>query len=208
MRKAHREREITPEQRTLLRFAKREGFSHLHRKIVLVLSESFSINDSLQGVEIGVKRGVSARSMLMAFPNLHLVLIDPYASSTSTTAGDQHKHDNNLIHALHTICPWRSRTRLRIMTSEMAADYEEGPFDFVYVDGDHGYDGVMTDLRLWWPRIRPGGLMLGDDYHGRMEKHGYWGVGRAVDEFAAMTKDSFLYSEAPNFWYMSKCGST
>lgn len=38
------------------------------------------------------------------------------------------------------------------------------PIDLVYIDGDHGYQSVMEDLKHWAPLVRDGGLVCGDDY--------------------------------------------
>jgi hypothetical protein len=52
--------------------------------------------------------------------------------------------------------------------------------DLIYVDGSHDYEDVRADLEAWWPVLRGGGTMFGDDYCQ------YWsGVIRAVDEHAA-----------------------
>jgi hypothetical protein len=35
---------------------------------------------------------------------------------------------------------------------------------FMMVDGDHSYAGVMRDLVAWWPKMKVGGTFTGDDY--------------------------------------------
>jgi hypothetical protein len=35
----------------------------------------------------------------------------------------------------------------------------------VFVDGDHRASAVLEDLLAWYPKIIPGGLIAGDDYH-------------------------------------------
>ena len=56
-------------------------------------------------------------------------------------------------------------------------------FGVMHLDGGHDYDSVAADLRLWWSLVKPGGILVCDDYH----PHGdVWpDVRRAVDEFAA-----------------------
>lgn len=60
-----------------------------------------------------------------------------------------------------------------------AARYWSEPIDFLYVDADHGYDGVRADLEAWVPHVKPGGLIVGDDYGNAL----YPGVKEAWDEF-------------------------
>ncbi|WP_230530858.1 class I SAM-dependent methyltransferase [Microvirga roseola] len=51
--------------------------------------------------------------------------------------------------------------------------------DIVHIDGGHDYNAVVSDLSEWWPMIRPGGILIGDDYP-------YWdGVRTAFDDFFA-----------------------
>jgi predicted O-methyltransferase YrrM len=37
------------------------------------------------------------------------------------------------------------------------------PVDFLFIDGDHGYDGVRRDFELWSPLVRSGGLIAFHD---------------------------------------------
>jgi hypothetical protein len=65
--------------------------------------------------------------------------------------------------------------------------------DWVYIDGDHTYEGVRADLAAWAAALGgpttnggTGGIIAGDDYGVR----GWWedGVTRAVDEFVAVER--------------------
>jgi predicted O-methyltransferase YrrM len=37
------------------------------------------------------------------------------------------------------------------------------PVDFLFIDGDHSYEGVKRDFELWSPLVRPGGLIAFHD---------------------------------------------
>jgi cephalosporin hydroxylase len=51
----------------------------------------------------------------------------------------------------------------------------------VYIDGNHVYEFVKSDLELFYRKVKTGGYIAGDDYElGRWWKGG---VKRAVDEF-------------------------
>jgi SAM-dependent methyltransferase len=50
-------------------------------------------------------------------------------------------------------------------------------FDIIYVDGSHLRDDVMIDTLLAWRILRPGGVLLWDDYgnfDGRLDKEGVY----------------------------------
>lgn len=50
--------------------------------------------------------------------------------------------------------------------------------DFVFVDADHSYEGVLADLRAWWPLVRVGGAIAGHDH-----TRDWPGVEKACREF-------------------------
>lgn len=60
--------------------------------------------------------------------------------------------------------------------------------DLLHLDGGHDYQAVASDLAVWWPRIRPGGLLIGDDY---MQTGEWPGVREAFDEFFGRLSISF-----------------
>ena len=37
-------------------------------------------------------------------------------------------------------------------------------FDFIYIDADHSYEACKLDLESYWPKLKQGGIMMGDDY--------------------------------------------
>lgn len=56
--------------------------------------------------------------------------------------------------------------------------YEDETIDFLFIDANHTYEGVLKDLVSWYPKVKKGGMVCGHDYEL------YWsGVVQAVDEF-------------------------
>jgi hypothetical protein len=50
-------------------------------------------------------------------------------------------------------------------TSQGAAPmFQDDVLDFVYLDGDHELPGFQNDLDLWWPKVKPGGILAGHDF--------------------------------------------
>ncbi len=46
---------------------------------------------------------------------------------------------------------------------------QSNEFDVIFVDGKHTDDGLLNDLRTFWPFLRPGGLAICDDLHNPAE---------------------------------------
>lgn len=143
------------------------------------------------GAEIGVWQGdFSARLLAGADPSL-LHLIDPWQQVNDTEHanslyGRSSQQDMDTIHA--RVCERfaqpvaEGRVQIHRKSSEavltaMAPD----SLDYIYIDGDHAYEGVRSDIELAHRVVRPGGLIcLDDHYLGK-----WWGDGvvRAVNEF-------------------------
>jgi predicted O-methyltransferase YrrM len=73
-----------------------------------------------------------------------------------------------------------ANVRLIPATTQDAAQWWTEPIDYLYIDAAHDYASVRADLAAWVPHVRPGGLILGDDYGSRL----FPGVKQAWDEFA------------------------
>ena len=61
---------------------------------------------------------------------------------------------------------------LRGTTAEVASQIPDGSLDLVYVDGDHTLRGITIDLLTMLPKVRPGGMIGGDDYFADPWHHG------------------------------------
>jgi hypothetical protein len=85
----------------------------------------------------------------------------------------------------------------RASSEDAAAAFEDGYFDWVYVDGNHTYDFVKRDLKLYFEKIKSGGLLGGDDYRSA----GWWkdGVTRAVDDFVRSGRCELVLTKAEQF---------
>ena len=43
-------------------------------------------------------------------------------------------------------------------------DFEDNSIDAIYIDGNHSYEAVIEDIKNWSPKVKQGGLIIGDDY--------------------------------------------
>lgn len=146
------------------------------------------------GVEIGVWKGDFSERILRTAKPLTLHLIDPWVASADANhvaeawygSGKVSQGDMDGIYKGVTerfardIAAQRVRIH-RAASAEAMASLEESSVDFVYVDGDHLYEGVRADLEAAFRATKPGGLICCDDY----QLGAWWGDGvvRAVHQF-------------------------
>jgi hypothetical protein len=73
---------------------------------------------------------------------------------------------------------------VRKSSHDAAALFKDETFDFIYVDADHSFDAVYNDLVLYEPKLKRGGMFVGNDYlASRKPIHNHYGVIPAVTHF-------------------------
>lgn len=128
-------------------------------------------------VEVGVAYGYHARAMLETLENVEYIGIDPYLPNydpndpfTDNVAQLFNcKSVEGMDRLYETVNEtlteeFGSRFTLKRLKSVIASTEMSNSIDLVFIDGDHRYQAVYDDLRSWWPKIRPGGVLAGDDY--------------------------------------------
>ena len=146
------------------------------------------------GAEIGVWRGEFSESILKRWDGV-LLLVD----SWKPKEGYEHKKKEHEENKAETVARTEKFNRSVIMhmdSKEASKQISDGRLDFVFIDGDHSYEGVQNDLKLWYPKIRSGGLFCGHDYLDGFNGETQFGVKSAVDEFAKKLKmKPFIFGE-------------
>ena len=61
---------------------------------------------------------------------------------------------------------------------EASKHFEDESIDFIFIDASHDYENVLADITAWYPKLKPGGLIAGDDY-----APCWGGVIQAVNEY-------------------------
>ena len=122
-----------------------------------------------------------------------LHLIDIWADAPMQSGNQDGNYVELIPNAavLHTLVKHRFRYNTNVKTHRMSSGeflkmMKPDSIDAVYIDGDHSYEGVKSDLENALPIVRKYGWIMGHDYEMNMEKaqHRYeFGVKRAVDEF-------------------------
>src|SRR5207253_8367684 len=42
--------------------------------------------------------------------------------------------------------------------------FADASVDFVFIDAGHDFNSVCNDIRVWLPKVKPGGVLAGHDY--------------------------------------------
>lgn len=141
------------------------------------------IDCSLPVAEIGVAEGQFSRDMLnWPIPKLYSVDVWQTIHGQRGDGGnDQEWHEANYENAKALLKPFGERSViLRGLSRDMATCVLDESLGLLYLDGDHSYEGVMSDLRHWYPKVVKGGYIASHDY---LMSH--YGVQRAVKDFTA-----------------------
>lgn len=159
-----------------------------------------TLGTGLVGVEIGIWDGGNAEAVLNYIYPDHYYMVDPYRvySGSNTTL---ESYERTFAEMSSKFSRYSSAIILR-MTSEEAAKAVENDLDFVYIDGAHDLDNKMLDLEIWYPKVKIGGIICGDDFN-------IPSVREAVEKFTKERNIKFEYSSncdphPPEFWFIKE----
>ena len=133
--------------------------------------------------EIGSGSGGSMLCFALGAPAARITCVDPFEPYDELAAfglirGVQEGDLRQFEKAVQTF-HLSDRVRLvRKRSEDGQADVPDGSLNLVFIDSNHSKGSAALDLRVWWKKLRPGGLLLGHDYTTRFP-----GVIEAVDEW-------------------------
>jgi Methyltransferase domain len=141
--------------------------------------------------EIGVFEGTFSKTLVRLLNPSRIYLIDLFEGNM--VSGDQDGNGvvcRNLADTYRDMTDFASNASNVIIlkgdSSTVLYGLPDSSLDMVYIDGDHGYEGCMLDLRAAFAKVKTGGWIMGHDYEMNMAKARTmytFGVKKAVDEF-------------------------
>jgi predicted O-methyltransferase YrrM len=131
----------------------------LSKELIMLYKLSNSLNSSAILVEIGSYIGASSLLIAKAIDkSSKLYCVDTWMND-AMTEGNWDSFlifDRNINSVKDRIIPIRSK-------SVDAADNFNYLIDFIFIDGDHSYSGVKADVEAWFPKLKPGGIIVMHD---------------------------------------------
>ena len=133
------------------------------RDHILELIRAYCFKGS--AVEIGTFNGTFANEILEKTSVAHLSCVDPYAIYPDFKDAINEMDIEAIFAQAHRFLS-RFDDRVgfvRDFSVPASTKFPDESLDFVYVDGNHQSDYVLQDLKAWWPKVKVGGLVIGDD---------------------------------------------
>lgn len=163
------------------------------------------IQPNSKGAEIGVWVGNTSRQFLNRdIASLQLIdpwSVEPYKKSKEYKSYDEYltkysrilniekkdvdfqEYYDAIYSEVRATCGMDPRVTIHRMTSDEWFETKPEKLDWIYVDGDHSYHGCLNDLENALKVVKPGGMIMGDDYLWPDAEYGKLGVTDAVDRF-------------------------
>ena len=159
----------------------------------------FSEQETIVGLEIGVASGWTMNHFLQNLPNLQLTGIDPYIGYMDGNIKiAQEMLDAQYLAAQDNISDFAPRGKiLRGYSQDFVNSFEDKSLDYIFIDGDHSYEGALRDCELFFPKIKNGGIFAGHDWSLN-------GVRQAVIEFKDRHGSPEIKFVREDVWYWIK----
>ena len=123
------------------------------------------VDDPKVIVEIGSHRGYTAYRALVN-TDADVYCVDPWEDYKAPDCpGGYEDMDLTFQQWNETMQPYLDKRVWALRGTSLVISREfDLPIDLLYIDGDHSVNGCLLDLRKWTPKVRPGGVVVGDNY--------------------------------------------
>lgn len=163
-----------------------------------------------EGAEVGTQQAKFSSYILTHWKGRKLYSIDPWLhfdNYNDISNVPQYRQEQIYADAINNLKQFGNRSQIMRCTSlEASKQFQDGQLDFVYLDAQHHYEAVKQDINLWYPKVKPGGILSGHDYVDGQLREGTFGVKSAVDEFTKDNNLTLIISQEPYWpsWFITK----
>ena len=140
------------------------------------------------GVEVGVAAGLYSNVLAKANPQMKLYSIDPWLPYPGYK---DYQKDSTFAQlereARERLERYPNSEIIKEFSMDAVKRFEDNSLDFVYIDANHRDEFVTQDVTKWYKKVKPGGVIAGDDYArigGRgLDGSDNWAVIKAVQRY-------------------------
>lgn len=127
-------------------------------------------------VELGTHKGLSYFTFCQAIKESE---IDALCYAVDTFEGDEHtdKYDESVFNMVndHNRQNYHGFSYLmRMFFQDALRHFSEDTIELLHIDGFHTYEAVSEDFASWYPKVKPGGIILFHDVQARVQDFGAW----------------------------------
>ena len=91
---------------------------------------------------------------------------------------------------------------MRMLFNDALKHFSDESIDLVHIDGLHTYEAVSEDFRNWYPKVKPGGVVIFHDIQARMMDFGAWKFWEEI----APQHNSFTFKQGFGLGVLRKAG--
>lgn len=115
-------------------------------------------------VEIGCYQGESTTLFAHIIKPNVLYAIDPFKNGYDDTDTSSTGDFTDIIYNFNErIKMFPCITHIAEFSYDVVNKFEDSSLDFVYIDGNHSYEGVVRDIKSYLPKIKKTGFLAGHD---------------------------------------------
>ncbi|MEZ5540400.1 MAG: class I SAM-dependent methyltransferase [Pseudomonadales bacterium] len=157
-------------------------------------------------VELGTQNGTSFFCLCQSMAENN---IDGLCYAVDTWAGDEHTgaYDNATFEAVqkHARNRYASIAYLmRMLFNDALTHFSDESIDLLHIDGLHTYEAVSEDFCNWYPKVKPGGVIIFHDIQARMMDFGAWKFWEEI----APQYNTFTFKQGFGLGVLRKAGGT
>ncbi|MAT91744.1 MAG: hypothetical protein CME59_04025 [Halioglobus sp.] len=155
--------------------------------------------------ELGVYNGLSFFTFCQSMVEND---IDGVAYGIDCWEGDEHTdaYDDSIYEdcAEHARDHYRGMTYLlRMFFQEALQHFNDDSIDLLHIDGLHTYEAIQEDFTTWYPKVKPGGIVLFHDVMAKIKDFGAW---KYFEELEQEHEETFKFNHGFGLGVLRKPG--
>ena len=133
-------------------FLRKEEGKNLDKILILLPKNA-------KALEIGSFKGWTSILMCRIKKDLMIITIDPHYGFPKHPELSSSEEEVN-----KNIQSWKLQNKIKHIKISSQAFYTDEKFDFIFIDGDHSFEGVKFDFNKFFPNLKKNGIIAFHDY--------------------------------------------